>query len=170
MKYYATINDQEYEIEIDQDREIKVNGRKYETDFQQLVEGGVSSLLLDNRSLEAMVEERDDSWEVFIHGELYSVRVQDERSYRLGQAWGKGFEITGEVTLRSPMPGVIVAVPAAPGQHVAKGEAVVILESMKMENEMRSPRAGIVRQVLVAKGDTVEKGQVLAVVGDAPAE
>jgi biotin carboxyl carrier protein len=166
MKYYARVNDHEYVIEVARGGQISVDGHPYHADFQELVEGGVSSLLLDNASLEAMVEERDDFWEVYIHGELYTVQVQDERSYRLSRAWGKGVEVTGEAPVRSPMPGVIVAVPAAAGDHVHKGATVVILESMKMENELRAPRSGVVRQVLVAKGDTVEKGQVLAVIGD----
>ncbi|MGH2538198.1 MAG: biotin/lipoyl-containing protein [Candidatus Promineifilaceae bacterium] len=167
MKYITTINDQEFIIEIDQEDRIRVNGEDYQVDFEELAEGGVLSLLLDNHSLEALVEEREDSWEVLIHGELYSVRVQDERAYRLAKARGAAADLTGETTIRSPMPGLIVAVPAVAGQSVHKGDKLVILESMKMENELRSPRAGVVKQVMVTAGDSVEKDQALVTVGDA---
>jgi len=92
--------------------------------------------------------------------------VQDERSYRLAQARGTLVEEAGELIIRSPMPGVILEVLVEPGQHVAKGDKVVILESMKMENELRSSRDGIVRRVQVAKGDSVEKNQILVIIGD----
>jgi hypothetical protein len=79
MKYFATVNDEEFLIEIDHDDFIMVNGEPYEVDFQQMAEAGVASLLLNHRSLEAFVEEREDAWEVLIQGELYMVQVEDER-------------------------------------------------------------------------------------------
>lgn len=167
MKYITTVNDQEFIIEIDQEGQISVDGRPYAVDFQQLTEGGILSLLLNNRSLEAIVEERANGWEVLIHGELYSVDVQDERSYRLARARGTVAEITGEATIESPMPGLIIDVLVQPNQIVQKGDKVVILESMKMENELRSPRDGVVKRVYVEPGTSVEKNQVLATIGDA---
>jgi hypothetical protein len=83
VKYITKVSDQEYTIEIDHENQIRVNGQLYNVDFHQLTEGGILSLLLNNRSLEAIVEERDQAWEVLIQGELYSVQVQDERAYRL---------------------------------------------------------------------------------------
>lgn len=166
MKYFATVNGKEYTIEIDGEDKVLVNGEAHQIDFQQLTETGTLSLLLDHRSLEAIVNSRDDAWEVLLHGDLYTVYVQDERSYRLAQARGTLVEETGELVIRSPMPGVILDVLVAPGQHVAKGDKVVILESMKMENELRSTREGIVRRVQVTKGDNVEKNQNLVIIGE----
>lgn len=166
MKYFATVNGVEYTIEIDRDDQIVVDGQVHQIDFQQLPEAGTLSLLLDNRSLEAIVDTRDDAWEVLLHGELYTVHVQDERAYRLSQARGVLVEDTAELAIRSPMPGLILDVFVAPGDHVARGDKVAILESMKMENELRSSRDGVVRRVSVAKGDNVEKDQTLAIIGD----
>jgi biotin carboxyl carrier protein len=166
MKYFATVNDEEFVIEIDHDDYIMVNGKPYEVDFQQMAEAGVASLLLNHRSLEAFVEEREEAWEVLIQGELYMVRVEDERAHRLAQARGTAAAVTGEATINSPMPGIIVAVSVAAGDEVAKGQKIVILESMKMENELAAPRAGVVMRVNVASGASVEKGQVLVVIGD----
>jgi biotin carboxyl carrier protein len=165
MKYYATIQDKQYVIEIGQD-EITVDGQKYVIDFQELPEAGMVSLIINNRSLEAIVEEREDVSEVLIKGELYSVAVQDERAYRLAQARGTIRAVSGEAVIKSPMPGIIVATPVAPGTAVQQGDKVVILESMKMENELRAPRAGVVTRVLVEPGTSVEKGQPLAIISD----
>jgi biotin carboxyl carrier protein len=166
MKYITAVNDQEFVIEIDEEGRITVNERPYDIDFQILAEGGVLSLLLDNKSLEAVVEERDQAWEVLIKGELYTVKVQDERAYRLAKARGAVAEVTGEAIVKSPMPGLIISVPVQEGQEVEKGDRVVILESMKMENELHSPRSGIVKHIYVDEGDSVEKGQSLAAIGD----
>lgn len=166
MKYFATVNDEEFVIEIDHDDRIMVNGKPYEVDFQQMAEAGVASLLLNHRSLEAYVEEREEAWEVLIQGELYMVRVEDERVHRLTQARGTATAVTGEATITSPMPGIIIAVSVATGDEVTKGQKVVILESMKMENELTAPRDGVVMRVNVTAGASVEKGQVLVVIGD----
>jgi biotin carboxyl carrier protein len=166
MKYITTIYEREYVIEIDHEHEITVNGEKYEIDFQHIAEGGILSLLLNHRSLEGIVEERDAFWEVLIHGELYSVQVQDERAYRLSKARGTVAAVTGEVTIQSPMPGLIIAVPVSEGMPVQSGQPVIILESMKMENELRAPRDGVVVRVSVQAGASVEKGQALVTIGD----
>ncbi len=166
MKYITTVNDREYVIEIDQEDQITVDGQPFDVDFQLLSEGGILSLLLNNQSLEAIVEERDQAWEVLIHGELYTARVQDERAYRLAKARGTVAVVTGEVTIKSPMPGLVIDVPVVEGQLVKKGDKIVILESMKMENELRSPRDGMVTHVYVEAGASVEKDQVLAKIGD----
>jgi biotin carboxyl carrier protein len=166
MNYIATVNDMEFVIEIDQEDKITVNNQPYEINCQHLPEGGIWSLLLDNRSLEAIVEERSEAWEVLIHGELYTVRVQDERAYRLAKARGATGDHAGDATIKSPMPGLIIDVPVQVGQAVKKGDQVIILESMKMENELRSPRDGFVTHVYVEQGASVEKDQVLATIGD----
>lgn len=166
MKYITTVNGQEYVIEIDQENEITVNGERHGIDFEQLAQDGTLSLLIDNRSLEAIVDERDDAWEVLLHGELYTVRVQDERAYRLAQARGQLSDAAEAVVIRSPMPGLILDVRVEEGEIVEQGQTVVILESMKMENELRAGRDGMVTRVHVDKGDSVEKNQELVAIGD----
>jgi len=118
--------------------------------------GGVTSLLMNHRSVAAVVEERSDHWEVLIEGELYSVQVQDERAYRLGRMRTTGMSVDGEAIVASPMPGIIVAVPVAVGDVVQRGQKVVILESMKMENELRAPCDGVVTHIHVSAGASVE--------------
>lgn len=166
MKYYSKINEKEFIIEIRPDGAIVVNDETYSFDFQRLPDGGTVSLLLNNRSVEAVVDEREDSWEVLTQGELYSVRVQDERAYRLAQARGTGLDMGHDAEVKAPMPGLVIRVLVEVGAVVERNEKVVILESMKMENELRSPKEGVVTAVNVIPGASVEKGQALVVIGD----
>lgn len=161
MKYIATVKDREYTIEIDPDKGILIDGEPQEIDFRQLPSGGVTSLLMNHRSVSAVVEERSDHWEVLIEGELYTVRVQDERAYRLERMRSIGLTVDGEAIVSSPMPGIIVSVPVKIGDIVRHGDKVVILESMKMENELRAPCDGVITHILVNAGASVEKDQPL---------
>lgn len=167
MKYIATVNNQQYTVDINNDGVITIDDEPIEIDFRRLPSGGITSLLLDNRSISAVVEEHGDDWEVLILGELYSVKVQDERSFRLGQRGGHGIGVDGEAVVSSPMPGIIVAVPVAEGDAVKLGDKVIILESMKMENELRAPCDGVVTHVNVAAGASVEKDQALVTIAAA---
>jgi len=164
MKYITTVNGDKYEIDIDQEDRITVDSKTYETDVQFLSDSGVLSLLLNNHSVEAIVEQREGSWEVLIHGELYTVLVQDERAFRLAKERGSSFEVSGDAIIKSPMPGLIIDILVDVGQSVKKGEQIVVLESMKMENELRSPRDGVVSHIYVSPGAGVEKGQALVTI------
>ena len=170
MKYFVKVHDHDFVIDLGPDQQMTVNDDSLTVDYQQLPDSGVLSLLINNRSLVTVVEKRNDIYEVLINGELYEVAVQDERSYRLAKARGDVREASGEITVRSPMPGVIVKVPVEQGQTVAKGETLVILESMKMENELKSPRDGVVLRINTSSGASVEKGQDLLIVGDSIGE
>ena len=168
MIYFVKVKDQEFIIEISQDNKIVVNGETFAIDFQRMPRSGVTSLILNHHSLEAVVEEQDGNWQVLIRGEQYPVIVADERTHRLAKARGSFNAPDGEVTVKSPMPGTIIAVPVSEGTIVQEGDKVVILESMKMENELRAPREGVVTHVKVEAGEGVEKGQVLVVISDQP--
>jgi biotin carboxyl carrier protein len=161
MKYQTIVNGETIEIEINEDGRILVNGQERAIDFRVLREGEVYSLLLDHQSFEAVIEEREDVHHVMMGGDLFEVKVTDERSRRLASAFMAFGETSGEVMIRAPMPGLIVRVPVAEGQAVSKGETVVILESMKMENELKAPRDGMVHRVSVFPGDSVEQNTVL---------
>lgn len=164
MKYYATIDEQTSEIEINQKGELCIDGKCEAVDFQRIGGSSVYSLLLRNASYEALVEARDDCYEVLVQGTLYRIRVQDERMRRLAQA-ARGFAPpSGEIAIRAPIPGLIVAVPVENGQAIEEGEVLVILESMKMENELKAPRAGVVSQVRVQSGQSVEQHETLVAI------
>ncbi len=166
MKYFTKVGDQEFVIEIGPDNQILVDGEKFTINFRQLPNSGVTSLLINNRSLEAVVEEQDNSWQVLIRGEQYPVVVTDERMQRLSKARGSFAAPDGEVAVKSPMPGTIIDVAVSEGDLVKEGDKVVILESMKMENELRASRDGLITQVNVQPGNSVEKEQILVIISD----
>ena len=164
MKYQATVNGRTFEIEINADGQILVDDEPRSIDFRELREGELYSLLVDHLSYEAVVEERDDLYHVLMAGDLYEVKVTDERSRRLASAFMALGDASGEVAIRAPMPGLIVRMPIQEGQAVAKGDTVVILESMKMENELKAPRDGTIHRVSVRAGDNVEQNKVLVTI------
>lgn len=163
MKYIATTGDRRFEIEIGSEREVTLDGRPVEVDFQSVGGQPVYSLILDGRSYEAYVYPAVDGIDVVLGGRLYHVVVEDERERRLRQASTARAVSAGDVHLRAPMPGLVVAVPVNQGQAVARGADLVILESMKMQNELKAPRAGTVTQIRVRPGDRVDQNQVLLV-------
>lgn len=163
MKYITEVGGQVFEIEVQGDDQVTVNGELRDIDLHIGDSQGVFSLLLDNQSYEVVVDQQDGVYQVLIAGQLYEVNVTDERSRRLAEAGG-GQGASGDNSVRSPMPGLVVAVPVHEGQEVAAGDTVVILESMKMQNELKAPADGIVAKVNVGEGDNVEQNKVLVVI------
>jgi biotin carboxyl carrier protein len=163
MRYLTTIGDRTYTIDINQDSEVVIDGQRRALDFRAIDDDGLFSLLLDNNSFEALVEEGEGEYRVLINGVLYHAQVADERAKRLAEAAGAFAPTSGEVNIKSPMPGLIVAVHVSEGQAVKKGQVIVVLESMKMENELKAPRDGAVTSVKVQPRQAVEQNQVLIV-------
>jgi biotin carboxyl carrier protein len=161
MKYVATSGEREILIEILDEHQITVDGVKYEIDFESVSEQTVYSLLANNKSYEALVNESEDGWLVLLHGSQYVLLVEDERERRLRSSLGGGPPQNVDFHLRAPMPGLIVTVPVSEGQTVDKGDILVVLESMKMQNQLKSPRPGKVSRVQVKPGDRVEQRDTL---------
>lgn len=161
MKYVTTYEDREIVVEILDDHHVVVDGVPYEVDFESVSGQPVHSLLVNSKSYEANVYPSEDGWQVLLRGALYSFQVEDEREKRLRTSLGGRLSERGEYLLRSPMPGLVVSVPVEEGQEVSTGEVLVILESMKMQNELKSPRDGTVARVRVKTGDSVEQRETL---------
>ena len=159
MKYITTFDEQEFTVEILDEKHVSVNGKTYKIDFEAVSGQPVYSLIVDGKSHEAYVQESDDNWQVLLRGRLYSIQVEDEREKRLRAAAGGGVAETGEYHLKAPMPGLVVAVSVEEGQEVKKGDVLLILESMKMQNELKSPRDGIVNRIKIKAGESVEQKQ-----------
>jgi biotin carboxyl carrier protein len=166
MKYEVTVNsEQKYMIEVNQEGQVTMNGNVVEIDFSRIGDGGLHLMLVNNESFEGLVEEHEGVWQVLFRGDLYEVSVADERAQLMRARASLSVPETGELPIRAPMPGMVVAVPVTAGQQISKGENIVILESMKMENELKAPRDGTVEHVSVKVGDSVEQNQVLVVLG-----
>jgi biotin carboxyl carrier protein len=161
MKYIAQINDQTFEFEINNEGEIIADGDLMEIDFRSVAGQSVYSMIVNGRSFEALVQITDEGLEVLLQGRLYIVNVEDERQIRLRQASGYDAAKSGEFNLKSPMPGLIISVNTREGQKVEAGDQLIVLESMKMQNELKSPSSGTVRNIRIKAGDNVEQNQVL---------
>lgn len=165
MKYITTIGDKEYEIEVLGPHQVSLNGQVYEIDLESLPGQPVHSLLVNGRSYMGHIYPNDEGdLNVLLRGTLYQARVEDEREKRLKAAAGGSVADSGEFVLKSPMPGLVVDIPVQEGTEVKQGDVLLILESMKMQNELKSPRDGLVVRVMVKPGESVEQRQTILTV------
>ena len=161
MKYITTIEDRQFTVEIIDEKHVSVDGKVYEIDFESVSGQPVYSLIVDGRSHEAYIYQGEEDWQVLLRGRLYTVTAEDEREMRLRAAAGGRVSETGEFHLRAPMPGLVVTIPVSEGQEVKKGQVILILESMKMQNELKAPRDGTIGRIRVRPGESVEQKQTL---------
>jgi acetyl/propionyl-CoA carboxylase alpha subunit len=161
MKYVTTILGREYIVDILDEHRVSVDGVTYQVDFVPVGEQPVYSLVVDGHSVDAHVYPNEDSWQVLFHGTLFTAYVEDEREKRLRAAMAGKVAEHEDYHLKAPMPGMVVSIPVQEGQMIQKGNVLVVLESMKMQNELRSPRDGKVVRVRVKTGDRVEQKETM---------
>jgi len=162
VKYFVTIGSQTHEVEVD-GSDVTVDGVGVETQLAAVSGTPLYHLLLGGQSWTVAAEPLDGvgRWALGIAGERVEVAVQDERSRGIEAVSAKGQPAAGGGTVRAPMPGLVVRIEVAEGQQVDAGAGLVVVEAMKMENELRAPRSGMVQTVHVAIGQAVEKGASL---------
>ena len=161
MKYVTTIDEREYIVDIIDEHHVSVDGEVYQVDFMPVGDQPVYSLVVNGQSVDAHVYPNEDTWQVLFRGSLYTANVEDEREKRLRAALAGRVAEHEDFHLKAPMPGMVVSIPVMDGQLVEKGNVLVILESMKMQNELRSPRDGKVIRVRVKAGDRVEQKETM---------
>lgn len=170
MKYYVTIEDRTVEIVLSDtpvERVATIDGVEYTFDLAAVSGGAFFSLMVNNASHEIMVEDTEAGMEIIVGGQLFHIAVQDEWERRLATIQRRNTTDTGEIVVRAPMPGAVIAVTATIQARVARGEGLVILSAMKMENDIRAPRDGVITVVHVSPGDKVEHGAPLVTLGPA---
>jgi pyruvate carboxylase subunit B len=166
MKYFVTVAGREHVVLVDGDR-VTLDGQPVEATAAPVAGTPVRQVLLDGASwmltTEAVGRGR---WELGWRGDRWEVEVVDERTRHIRTLTGPGQARTGGGLLRAPMPGLVVRVLVVPGQQVEAGQGVVVLEAMKMENELKAVGPGVVRAIRAEVGRPVEKGEVLVELGD----
>ena len=165
MKLDLTINGKSGQIEIlapGPDCRFRLaGGPEREANVEALPEPGVYSVLLDGRSYEPRVEPTPSGLVVVIDGYRFEVDSRDPRRFSRGHA---GHGADGVQTVCAPMPGKVVRVLVAPGDTVEAGQGLVVVEAMKMQNEMKAARAGRVLTVATKEGATVAAGEILVTI------
>lgn len=164
MKYITTVEGEQLTIDINKEGQVTVNGQVINVNMVAVPDTTTYSVIVDGRSYDVTVDEAEDVYHVMMNGGVFDVKVEDERTRRLAGLKGGFGPPVGEVLIKAPMPGVIVSVPVTAGQEVSKGDIVVILESMKMQNEFKAPRDGVIHQVRVALGDKVEQNTIMVTI------
>jgi biotin carboxyl carrier protein len=161
MKYFATLRGQTWEIGIEGSR-VTLNGEEHHAELHRIEGTPLRLLVIDGRSWSFPLEPKDGGlWHALAQGEAYHVEVLDERAAHIRSLVGEAAASVGPTVLKAPMPGLVVRVLAFPGQKVVEGTSLIVLEAMKMENELKAPAAGIIQAVSVTAGQTVERGQPL---------
>ncbi|MDQ6652802.1 MAG: hypothetical protein M3Y84_08655 [Acidobacteriota bacterium] len=167
MKLKAQLSGTGHDVSfhLDQNRaSVEVDGRQYEMEVRQLAYGEYL-IIADSNVYKCRVEMKRDSrtsFEVVARGKSYDVTLIDPK--RLRSAQSSGAHDPGVAQVISPMPGKIVRVLVKPGAQVEAGAGIVVVEAMKMQNEMKAPKAGVVVSLNAQVGATVNAGDVLAVI------
>jgi pyruvate carboxylase subunit B len=160
VKYTVTVHGRPFEITVT-GSEVTVGGKRVSAVMDTVPHTPLRVLRLNGRSYTLAVIRENEGWLVQMRGERWHVVVEDERTRALKKVTGRGAGQLGVSVVKAPMPGLVIRVEVEVGQQVDARAGVVVLEAMKMENEITSPGAGVVSAVHVAAGQTVEKGAPL---------
>jgi biotin carboxyl carrier protein len=151
-----------YELDL-RGSEIRLDEKVIDLDCRK-INARQSSILYKNRSFNVELIEAntlDKTFAVKVNGNVYQVDIEDRYDLLLKQL-GLDYSMSGKIAdVKAPMPGLVLKVLIVPGQEVVKGDNLLVLEAMKMENMIKSPTDGIVAKILVSTGDKIEKNTIL---------
>jgi len=160
MKYFVTIDDQEHAIDVEVrpngELVVSLDGHTYENDVV-VFDDNALSVRIDGRVLDLTVEGQPPDVGVIASGHRAYVKVESDR-LRAAQAARRGGGGAGEKAISAPMPGRVVKVLVAIGDEVAAGQGVIVIEAMKMENELKAKGAGKIAEIHVKPGEAIESG------------
>jgi len=169
-KIDVTIGSEVFTVSLE-DGVATVNGRQYAIDavftgsgnVSLLVDGAVSYACIVGVSIHPREYHlaAGKPFQINVDGHTHDVLVEDRRSRLLKSLKRAAPTSSGSCDIVAPMPGLVAKVQVSAGAHVKSGQGVLILEAMKMENEIRAPQGGRIKEILVQPGQAVEKGQLL---------
>ncbi len=167
MKLKARLSGEDHDVSLNLQADkatAEIDGREYEVEVRPLSPG--EYLLLHGTSVyKCRVHNKGiahASFEVSLQGRSYDITIADPR--RLGRGQAAGLHDHGAAEIISPMPGKVVRVLVQAGAKVAAGAGIIVVEAMKMQNEMKAPKAGVVVSINAEDGATVNARDVLAVI------
>ena len=160
--FVVSINGTLWSVKVINDKELVLNEKKYD---YELITGSENSyfLKLNNQVFDLTSEKlTGDTYKVLINGNYFDVTVRtalQEKAAKLLE--NSALSQNHQMDVKAPMPGLILKVRKKNGENVDKGESVIILEAMKMENDLKAPATGVINDILVTEGSAVEKGTIL---------
>lgn len=164
MKLVAQVGERSYKMEVEPAGEgsyrVDIDGDTLIVDARRVAGGGILSLLIGGRSYETHIGGRNGDYHVALFGSAFQVNLQDELASRVISK-GPAKVADRRQSILAPMPGLVVEMKVSTGDRIAAGQAVVVVEAMKMQNELSAAAPGIVSEVHVKKGDAVASGQLL---------
>ncbi len=166
MKYSVQIEGKTYQVEIaEEDGHIRVtlDGNLVQADSVRIAGKNFASFLFNNRSLDLEFSKNEEKVSVFLNGKRYECLLEDERTQRLKRLGVLKIDTKKENQLKSPMPGLVTGIQVKEGDLVVTGQGVIIVEAMKMENELKAKHDGKVKEIKVKLHQAVDKDQVLIV-------
>src|SRR5881394_3348012 len=157
MRYHVSLRDRTYAVDLN-GATVSVDGERLEAHWAQIPGTPLIHLLLGKESWTVACQPLDDTgrrWAMGAVGERVELDVQDDRSKQIEALTGQGKKVVAGGVVKAPMPGLVVRVEVSEGQMVEVGEGLVVVEAMKMENELRATTKGVVEQIHVKAGDRV---------------
>ena len=165
-EYVVSVSTSKFNIKIIDENQLNLEQQKINFELTPLSENSFL-LKMDNRIFELSAEKiNSDYFKIFVNGNTYDINVRtalQERAYRLLESSSSVQKKHTEI--KAPMPGLILKIKMSIGEKVEKGNSVMILEAMKMENDLKSPASGVIEQIFVKEGSPVEKGERLFSIG-----
>lgn len=167
MKLIAELNHEKHEIALKQNGEnisAEIDGRSYELEAHE-VEPNVYLLKHENKVYQIFVSPNqtpNEPFSVVAGTRNFEIKIADPK--RLRSAAGESEHGEGVAEIKTAMPGKVVRILVETGAAINQGDGVIIVEAMKMQNEMKSPKNGTVKEIRVEEGTTVNAGDILAVI------
>jgi biotin carboxyl carrier protein len=159
VKFAVRVNQQTVEVDVIEREDgwatVTVEGAAHEVHLQRAGDQPLYSLLVDGTSYEVFVQPQDSGWAIGVETEMFEVKAKPGAVKASDLQPGAAPD--GELPIVSPMTGVVVQVRCETGQAIERGDVLLVIEAMKMNNEIRAPRAGTVKTVLVRPGQRVEQ-------------
>ncbi|MCP4156820.1 MAG: acetyl-CoA carboxylase biotin carboxyl carrier protein subunit [bacterium] len=166
MHYTAILNDKERDIVIEpltgNRFSLTIDGKSFEADALQCV-GGVLSLIVDNHSYDISFNCNGTDVLLNSRNRQFDIEILDQRKQRMRNL-SNSLEHSGPEIIKTSMPGKVIKVLAQEGQHVNANTGIIIIEAMKMENELKCRKPGIVKSIHVQPGENIESDITLAVI------
>ena len=161
IMYQVKVNNTEYDVKIENNK-VYVNDTAFDMELSQS-ETGQIQLKLPNKVIYPVIEKGEDakSCKVRLNGEAYNLEIKDHFDLLLEKMGLEKMMTIAKTDLKAPMPGLVLEVLATPGQQIVKGDSLLVLEAMKMENVIKAPSDAVVKEIKVEPKEAVEKNHVL---------